>query len=499
MKPSIFLLSQMLVFAPAASAYIQQSPLVIPEELATPSFTIEHIFHNTANSHTHKRLDIDEVFLHSLSDGKSSHEFSDNPFSYSFKMNSNPKQVVRMKNRDPDFVESYINYAISIGNQAEVDSMIHLEWIKDSITIPNVSDHDTILNLALMSSNAYAKLPDDPDWRDVGDHYKLGDGFGWNDTGVRGHVFVEKLPKKKRFRKPRVIIAYKGTSASGLTFGSGLLSDDDGGTVEGDKANDNLLFSCCCAHVSSLWSTVCDCYEDQSYTCNQNCLEREMRRPDRYYKAALDIYRNVTSLYPGSEIWLTGHSLGGALASLVGRTFGVPVVTFESPGELLPTKRLHLPLPPGLPKKNEYIWHFGNTADPIFLGVCNGGSSSCNMAGYAMETQCHSGLVCTYDTVKDLGWHLNMLNHRLSNVIDNVLTVYNTTPPCVKPAACVDCYNWYFVDHTGDKFGTSLIPSPSTTTTTSAAIPTGNPSKRKCLKRTWYGKCYKWEDSGIRI
>lgn len=36
---------------------------------------------------------------------------------------------------------------------------------------------------------------------------------------------------------------------------------------------------------------------------------------------------------------------GGALASLLGITFGVPVVAFESPGDRLAAQRLHLPSP----------------------------------------------------------------------------------------------------------------------------------------------------------
>lgn len=48
---------------------------------------------------------------------------------------------------------------------------------------------------------------------------------------------------------------------------------------------------------------------------------------------------------PHSNIWILGHSLGGALASLIGVTFGLPVVTFESPGERLAATRLHLPSP----------------------------------------------------------------------------------------------------------------------------------------------------------
>ena len=36
-------------------------------------------------------------------------------------------------------------------------------------------------------------------------------------------------------------------------------------------------------------------------------------------------------MYPNANIWLTGHSLGGGLAALLGATFGAPIVAFESP------------------------------------------------------------------------------------------------------------------------------------------------------------------------
>jgi lipase ATG15 len=115
---------------------------------------------------------------------------------------------------------------------------------------------------------------------------------------------------------------------------------------------------------------VCDCYTGKSYTCNTTCLENEVSSEDRYYHTALEIYYNVSATYPNSTMWLTGHSLGGSLASLVGLTFGVPTVTFEAPPDRLASQRLHLPAPPALKPDDMLIWHFGHTADPLYLGAC---------------------------------------------------------------------------------------------------------------------------------
>lgn len=60
------------------------------------------------------------------------------------------------------------------------------------------------------------------------------------------------------------------------------------------------------------------------------------------------------------------------MASLIGLSFGVPVVTFEAPGDKMAAQRLHLPLPPGMPEEKMGITHVYNTADPIPNGLCVG-------------------------------------------------------------------------------------------------------------------------------
>jgi lipase ATG15 len=396
------------------------------------------------------------------------------PWIVNLPIKSNIIKMKRLANRDPAFVDSYLEFARL---NPVLSQEISLEWDDDLVDAPNVTDKETIISLALMSSNAYVGIPQTGDWRDV--NFNSSFSHGWNGTGVRGHVFVSD-------DNSTVVIAYKGTSAAYLT-GSG-----DDATVVEDKENDNLLFSCCCARISYIWTTVCDCYKS-SYTCDQSCLEKELYRKDKYFHAALNVYKNVSAQYPDSNIWLTGHSLGGALSSLVGRTYGLPAVGFESPGDLLATKRLHLPMPPGLPEYMEGIWHFGHTADPIFMGVCNGASSSCSVAGYAMETQCHSGRQCIYDVVTDKGWHVNMLNHRIHTVIDDIIEVYNETARCVDAPPCSDCFNWRFVSD-DDGYKDKKPDRTRTTSVVETPAPTNAP---KCIKKTWYGRCLEYEDDEI--
>lgn len=112
-------------------------------------------------------------------------------------------------------------------NQSEIwvapdMSDIDGEWDDVEVPAPDVTDRQTVITLAKMTSNAYV-LPDGDDWYPVG-KYNASVHFGWEDDadGLRGHVFADQ-------KNETVIIAIKGTSAGLL--GSG------GPTAKNDKFN----------------------------------------------------------------------------------------------------------------------------------------------------------------------------------------------------------------------------------------------------------------------
>lgn len=253
-----------------------------------------------------------------------------------------------------------------------------LSWEEVEADVPDVRDVETLATLAKMSSNAYS-TPKDDGWYDLHTNdtsrpsYNLSSSFGWAEDGIRGHVFSSGPGNES------IVVAIKGTSAF-----------VGGGTGRNDKYNDNLLFSCCCARVDWTWTPVCDCYSGVGKSgdsrCNQTCLEDAMIEKSLYYPTATDLFNNITEMYPTSNIWLTGHSLGGSMAALLGATFGIPTVTFEAPGDLLAAKRLHLPLPPGADwhdNRPEFgITHVYTNSDPIPQGVV-----SCACLSYGADNR----------------------------------------------------------------------------------------------------------------
>jgi lipase ATG15 len=374
--------------------------------------------------------------------------------------------IQRLADRRPERIDALLDAGRSRGSPVALDASA---WTIDEIPGPNVTDKDTVLSFARIASDAYILDDSDTEWQDVGQGFNYTEDFGWDNDGLRGHIFADTENKT-------VVVGIKGTSPAVF---------DGSETTTNDKINDNLFFSCCCGqggHYS--WKTVCEC-QTSAYTCNSTCVVEALRNKNRYYYAAQEIYRNVTELYPDADIWLAGHSLGGATSSLVALTYGIPVLTFEAPGDAMAASRLGLPTPPGYglgfhqQRAMTGGYQFGHTADPIFMGTCNTISSVCSIAGYAMQSVCHTGLTCSYDTVVDFGWRSGVGNHRIKVVLKDVLEKYDFPAECKPMTNCTDCFNWeYFESHHS---------KPSTTTTTSTKTSTTTTRTSTCKTPGWWG------------
>ncbi|KAJ6566874.1 Alpha/Beta hydrolase protein [Mycena capillaripes] len=305
-------------------------------------------------------------------------------------------------------------------------------WDTIEVPGPDLTKRQTLFQLATMTHNSYYGESGDKSWYPL-DGWNASVPFGWEPDadGFRGHVFVSD-------DNSTVVISIKGTSAPWIAGG-------EGPTKAKDKLNDNLLFSCCCARVGLTWSTVCDCYSG-SDKCDQNCLEQALVGESLYYQIGTNLYNDVAYMYPNANIWLTGHSLGGALASLLGATFGVPAIAFEAPGDRMAASRLHLPSPPS----THHITHVYHTGDPMAMGTCTGIISPCSLGGFALETRCHLGQRILYDTVTKRGWSVDSRTHSIQYIIDNLLNddwdpeAGLEVPPVDEQTDCVECFNWQF-------------------------------------------------------
>jgi len=145
----------------------------------------------------------------------------------------------------------------------------------------------------------------------------------------------------------------------------------------------------------------------------------------------------VKSTYPKANIWLTGHSLGGSLSAALSHAYQAPSVNFEAPGEKLFVTRK------GLMSEYEHIYHFGNVLDPLFTGSCTGIFSACAIAGYAMESVCHTGQECVWTP----RGRPNLQAHLLWGII-GLISNQNIELPACQPVnrSCVDCGWWKFVE-----------------------------------------------------
>jgi lipase ATG15 len=465
------LLLSFLAVSSAAEFPILPPPPSPPSPHSTEKdFTLRHVFHHGTYKYPqlHRRLDVPE---HAAVWSTEDEHAADRQPVPRLRARAETMSIQRLADRSREAIDGMLEWGRMKGRAVQLAAD---DWTIDEIAGPNVTDRETVLSFARMASDAYVIDPDTGEWEDVGGGFNYTEDFGWETDGLRGHIFADT-------ENSTVVIGLKGTSPAMF---------DGSETTTNDKINDNLFFSCCCGQGGQyLWRQVCDC-QTSAYTCNSTCLVTALRAKNRYYYAAQDLYHNVTALYPNAEIWMAGHSLGGAVSSFLSLTFGHPAVTFEAVPEAMPASRLGLPVPPGhqigslQQRKMTGGFHFGHTADPIYMGQCNQATSVCTFGGYALQSQCHTGNKCVYDTVKDFGWRVGIGTHKIVEVIRDVLEKYDSPAICEPYVNCTDCYTWKYFESNGTETTTSSSKPTSMSTSTKSSTRTRTET---CKTPGWWG------------
>lgn len=299
-------------------------------------------------------------------------------------------------------------------------------------------NYENIRTLATMSYDAYYNI-NDTHWIDPTTN-KTTDIRHSPET-VHAYLFSDVTGNTN-------VISFKGTSL-------GIVGD----ISYNDKLNDNLFYSCCYYEESRMFNrNDCICthadakcelanlQKNFEKRCYKQCYKNTTHYNNNYYEISKNIMENVKKLIGiNSKNILTGHSLGGTLATLMGLEYSIPVVTFNSPGEK------HYVNSVGLKYKNsdlDKIYHFGHNADTIFIGKCNGLLSWCYIAGYIVETKCHLGYTCEYNATGKLGLSESIFTHPMKYIMNNIISNWeNDMPECVHSTTnnCTDCHDWTYV------------------------------------------------------
>ena len=220
-----------------------------------------------------------------------------------------------------------------------------------------------------------------------------------------------------------LVCAFKGTSHSLFPMKGRM-----------DYQMDSLMFTCCCEHEKFPSLSGCSCQKGNN-VCSNTCLLAASKSPKTYYSSAKRLVLRARKHYPHCEqLFFTGHSLGGALASLMAATFKESsAIAFSSPGEAQYAKRL------GLSTDSAQILHIGLSIDPIFTGNC----TICRAFGFPSLTKCHFGNACTLNN----GEKPLLKSHGILTMINYLERIDNSTTidaECNVQNNCIDCEDWVF-------------------------------------------------------
>lgn len=166
-----------------------------------------------------------------------------------------------------------------------------------------------------------------------------------------------------------LVIAFKGTSPDI----PGLISTEQ--TVQ-DRKTDNMLFS---TEIS----------------------KGDMLKVDDLIAQAEKLVNEAKKYYSNKNILLTGHSFGGAIASLVGNRTETPAIAFSAPGEKFISDKLDIHRK--TESKVTSTIHIGTCNDSIYTGKCNTNRSLCKLLDYRLNTRCHLGVKYCIESPGPLG------------------------------------------------------------------------------------------------
>lgn len=123
----------------------------------------------------------------------------------SLRLRRRPAQIYRLAGNDSPLLN---NSSAKLRTAKQMGDVFTYEWRLEHISEPDVSDKETVLNLAKMSADAYLLDERAPDWHWLNSSagFNLSSGFGWQDNRLRGHVFADA-------DNGTIVIAIKGTSA----------------------------------------------------------------------------------------------------------------------------------------------------------------------------------------------------------------------------------------------------------------------------------------------